>query len=207
MTHRESPEWEQTYLRLRRNRTRRRKRLEWFDLPKQGLILDYGCGDGLNLEILHDLGYQRLVGIDVSADLLARVSNFRVVEGDGALTPFTSGSFDAVLVDSVLHHLDIQISAREIRRILRPGGRLCLVEPGGGLARRLLDRVTFSPLAQFVQLLRDRRESVREEWATYSQWLRQEAKLPLLLSEAGFTVLRIRREPLNVFVEAVASGS
>lgn len=202
-THRESAEWEQTYVRLRRNRTRRRRRLIWFDLPRHGRILDFGCGDGLNLEILHELGYQNLIGVDVSPALLARVKNYRVAESDGLRTPFADGSFDGVLVDSVLHHLDVAAAARELARIIRPSGRLSIVEPGGGITRRVLDWLTFSSLARFVRTVRARRESVREEWTTYSRWLEVEKNVPAILAEHGFTLLRQRRVPLNLFLEAV----
>src|SRR5262249_58013364 len=49
---------------------------------------------------------------------------------DGALLPFCGGSFDAVFVRDVLHHVpDRSAVLNEAVRILKPGGRLTLIEP------------------------------------------------------------------------------
>src|SRR5262249_62001945 len=46
--------------------------------------------------------------------------------------PFADSSFDRVWGNAVLHHLDLGQAARELRRVLRPGGRAVFCEPWGG---------------------------------------------------------------------------
>jgi SAM-dependent methyltransferase len=81
----------------------------------------------------------RVVGIDVSAGYLdearrrAEVNGARVafVQADAERLPFAAGSFDRVWGNAVLHHLDLPTAARELRRVLAPGGRAVFCEPWG----------------------------------------------------------------------------
>jgi ubiquinone/menaquinone biosynthesis C-methylase UbiE len=45
--------------------------------------------------------------------------------------PYENGTFDHVIVNSLLHHLDLVIILKEIKRVLKPGGSLILKEPLG----------------------------------------------------------------------------
>ncbi len=51
---------------------------------------------------------------------------------DGERLPFADGSFDRVWGNAVLHHLDLGRAARELHRVLRPGGLAVFCEPWGG---------------------------------------------------------------------------
>ncbi|HEX6912119.1 MAG TPA: class I SAM-dependent methyltransferase [Longimicrobium sp.] len=84
-------------------------------------VLDAGCG---GLEYLQ--GPHRWVGIDlVHATLVARAGT--AVAGDIHSLPFADGSFDHVIcVGSVANYLDLPRAARELARVLAPGGRLVL---------------------------------------------------------------------------------
>jgi SAM-dependent methyltransferase len=92
----------------------------WFArlAPKDALILDVGCGDGL---LCAGLGAKRpdlkLRGIDV----LPRVRTHIPVEMfDGMRIPFADDSFDAVMFSDVLHHTDDPaVLLREARRVAR----------------------------------------------------------------------------------------
>jgi SAM-dependent methyltransferase len=101
-------------------------------LPSPGLALDVGCGLGSEAAHLHALGW-RVVGLDVSAVALdmARVRN----PGPASLlanllrTPMKSATLDACLDRGCLHYLaaeDRAGYAAELRRVLRPGGKLLL---------------------------------------------------------------------------------
>jgi len=94
-------------------------------------ILDIGCGTGGNLETL--AGFGRAEGVDISREALdfcrARGLN-NVREGAAETLPYESESFDLVTGLDVVEHLDDDVAGlREMRRVLRPGGRLLLFVP------------------------------------------------------------------------------
>ncbi len=69
--------------------------------------------------------------------------NVSFVRADGERLPFADASFDRVWGNAVLHHLDVTIAARELHRVLAPGGVAVFCEPWGenpllNLARRRL---------------------------------------------------------------------
>ncbi|MFH8680155.1 class I SAM-dependent methyltransferase [Streptomyces lydicus] len=93
-------------------------------------ILDAGCGSGPLSAALRDRGAD-VTGIDASAEMLALAR--RRLGDDAALhvadlsdpLPFADGVFDDVVASLVLHYLeDWGPTLAELRRVLRPGGRL-----------------------------------------------------------------------------------
>jgi len=102
-----------------------------------GVVLDCCCGDGILLQAL-SRRFERVAGIDVSEDMLELArqrapTGCRLVSGTVADMPFDAGEFDAVTFRGAFHHLkDPAGCLREVRRVLRPGGRIVLVEPNGG---------------------------------------------------------------------------
>jgi SAM-dependent methyltransferase len=97
-------------------------------------LLEMGCGEGGNLVHLAAVHPGlRLFGVDFSSEkarFAGRATAAATVTADAARLPFADASFDAVLIRDLLHHLPDRVRAlREARRVLRPGGRLTLVEP------------------------------------------------------------------------------
>jgi ubiquinone/menaquinone biosynthesis C-methylase UbiE len=100
-------------------------------------MLDLGTGTGRMLELFHGL-YTRAVGIDASTDMLAvaranldraRIANAQVRLGDINHLPFGRDAFDLVTIHQVLHYLDDpERAVAEAARVLRPGGRLLVVD-------------------------------------------------------------------------------
>ncbi|WP_017627650.1 class I SAM-dependent methyltransferase [Nocardiopsis chromatogenes] len=93
-------------------------------------ILDAGCGAGPLAAALRDRG-AHVTGIDASTGMLALAR--RRLGGDADLRladlsdplPFADGAFDDVVASLVLHYLeDWGPTLAEVRRVLRPGGRL-----------------------------------------------------------------------------------
>jgi SAM-dependent methyltransferase len=94
--------------------------------PSQSRVLDIGTGTGGNLRLLRELGFQSIDGIDFSEDAIeyCRQKGFEKVQlGDACRLPFEDNSFDVTLATDVLEHLeDDHQAAREIARVLKPGG-------------------------------------------------------------------------------------
>ncbi|MGV9243444.1 class I SAM-dependent methyltransferase [Streptomyces sp. NPDC003710] len=137
---------------------------EWLP-PRPGDVLDLGCGTG-SLSLLAAERGHRVTGVDLSpamvalarAKLAGRDAVFLV--GDAAAPPVPERLFDAVLVRHVLWTLpDPGRALRHWRGLLRPGGRLVLVEgvwgttsPVGIPAERLT--ALLAPLARDVRVER-----------------------------------------------------
>jgi len=118
--------------------TGRRKILERFieDICRQVTdrrprILDVGCGTGANLLMLSKYGDAE--GVDVSEDALAfcRERGLEKVKlGAGEELPYDDGTFDLVTALDVVEHMDDDLAGlSEMRRVLRPGGRVLLFVP------------------------------------------------------------------------------
>lgn len=96
-------------------------------------VLEVGFGSGVTFPSLHRL-YRRISGLDLLADA-NRVERFwrkrgivaHLCNGDVTAMPYADGSMDAVLLISILEHLEPPQLARalgEIHRVLRTGGQL-----------------------------------------------------------------------------------
>lgn len=113
-------------------------------------VLDFGCGHGMAAVVFARQG-ARVTAFDLApayvVEARRRATANRVavsfLVADGQRLPFAGESFDAIWGNAVLHHLDLPQGAREVRRVLRPGGIAVFAEPWGGnvllsLARRCL---------------------------------------------------------------------
>ena len=98
---------------------------------RRARILDVGCGTGANLVRLSDFGDAE--GVDISPDALkfCRERGLNNVKLGAAETlPYEDGEFDLVTAFDVVEHMDDDVAGlREMRRVLRPGGRVLLFVP------------------------------------------------------------------------------
>lgn len=101
-------------------------------LPRSARVLDGAVGLGQLATRLATHGY-RLFGIDYSFDAAVHVrktSHVPVVVGDMTRMPFRSAVFDAMTTGETLEHLDDDsAAAREIGRVIRPGGTCIATVP------------------------------------------------------------------------------
>jgi len=106
--------------------------LEWLAAQPGERILDLGCGDGKLTERIAASG-AIVTAIDASAEMVsaARARGIAAELGAAESLPYSDGVFDAVFSNAVLHWVRGQDEMmRQVRRVLRPGGRFA-AEMGG----------------------------------------------------------------------------
>lgn len=127
-------------------------------------VVDVGCGPGLYLRRLAERQGLRLIGVDLSRGMLAdlergwdvRLPKPRLLVADAQALPLPGASCDVALAMHMLYHVpDMARAARELRRVLRPGGVLLAVTNAEDHTRELhdvynvaLSRIAGQPAAQ-----------------------------------------------------------
>lgn len=120
-------------------------------------VLDVGCGTGTLAIMLCDRAGEggEVCGVDASPEMIAvarRKAAKRNADVDFEIglierLPYADALFDRALCTLVLHHLDEHLQQRglrEIVRVLKPGGRLLLVDFGGSSGGSLLGHLMAS---------------------------------------------------------------
>ncbi|MFN7684626.1 MAG: class I SAM-dependent methyltransferase [Oligoflexia bacterium] len=93
-----------------------------------GDILDFGCGSRPYESLFTNA--DRYVGIDVRTSGHDHSDTTADMYFDGQIIPLADASFDAVVAFEVFEHVfDLATSLREIKRVLRPGGKLLVTVP------------------------------------------------------------------------------
>jgi ubiquinone/menaquinone biosynthesis C-methylase UbiE len=168
-----------------------------------GSALDVGCGGGASTAALTQAGIPDVWGLDPSPYLLrcadAQVPTARFVQGLAEDTGFADARFDGVSACFVFHEIPPPAADRalaELCRILKPGGRLAIVEPAAEqyhlgmwqLARRYGPRAAY-----FRALARTIHEPFVEAW--------HRRDVPAWLESAGFRVCEDRTDvPVRTLV-------
>lgn len=141
-------------------------------------VLDVATGTGLVARAALDAGVaaRSLVGVDPSEGMLEegrRRGSFALVRGWGERLPFRDGSFDFVAMGYALRHVeDLEAAFAGFRRVLRPGGRLLVLEHSRPVSRagRALARLWFRSVVPGLTWLVTREPEARRlmeyYWAT-----------------------------------------
>jgi SAM-dependent methyltransferase len=99
--------------------------------PEHALV-DIACGTGSILRALKSRGYHNLHGLDVSTVAIERLSNAGISMHSARLPyiPMPDAQFDAVIASQILEHIVRRgLLAREIARVLTPGGQVFIFVP------------------------------------------------------------------------------
>lgn len=160
-------------------------------------VLDVGCGTGAFLQRLaarHP--EQPLTGLDLSPGMLAvarrRLAGYphvELVEASAQALPFPDGRFDVVVSASVLHYWRDPVGGlAEAARVLRPGGRIALLDWSADFWwMRLMDRV------------------LRVTDAAHARTLSSEA-LAAALRQSGFRDVEVVRRRLGIWGVMLAAA-
>jgi len=179
--------------------------------PAAPTIIDLGCGPGMLLvELRALLPSATLVGVDPSKDMLGLAGRvaaegrtapaFEVREGRAEAIPAGDGAVDLVACRNVLHEWDeTQRGFGEVARVLRPGGRLVVMDFDAGYPRWKLRAV-----AGLTRIFAGREASGRvlrpfEDALT-------EGQVHTFLQAAGLTVLSSRRKGRSLLIVAQRRG-
>ncbi|HEY1457335.1 MAG TPA: class I SAM-dependent methyltransferase [Solirubrobacteraceae bacterium] len=163
-------------------------------------VLDVGCGEGHFACELAVMGTE-VVGIDVAREPLRRAHlrdpdlDVRLVSPAGQW-PVRDASFDVVWAGEVIEHVqDTAAWLSEVRRVLRPGGRLLLSTPAHSLLRRLALALSgrafeahFDPLSDHLRFYTAR-------------------SLSALLEDFGFSEIEIKPAGASALARAVLLAS
>jgi demethylmenaquinone methyltransferase / 2-methoxy-6-polyprenyl-1,4-benzoquinol methylase len=107
----------------------RRRTVAALGLPPGSLVVDLASGTGDLARELQRRGINA-VGVDLSFGMLAAApERFRRLQGDGSAMPFPAASLDGATCGFALRNFtDLGATFAELSRILRPGGRIALLE-------------------------------------------------------------------------------
>ncbi|MCB2087009.1 MAG: class I SAM-dependent methyltransferase [Sphingomonadaceae bacterium] len=141
----------------------------------QGDVFELGCGGGINQQFYHADAIRSFAGIDPGGKLLeyaraaAEAKGWKadIRDGVGEAIPFADESFDTVVCTYTMCSVNDQAQAvREMRRILRPGGKLLFLEHGRAPDAKVADwqrkiEPYWKPFAGGCHLTRPITEAVR----------------------------------------------
>lgn len=185
-------------------------------LKPGGQVLDVGMGTGLvSQAVLRITGEPgRLIGVDPSAGMMAQAHLPKEVQtrlGRAEQLPVPDASVDFLVMGYALRHVaDFSAACAEFRRVLKPGGRLLILEisrPQGRFATALLKtymRGVVPLMARFVSKSKGSPQLWRYYWDTIDTCIAPEQVMSAL-SAAGLRQVD-RHVEVGIFSEYTAIG-
>lgn len=154
---------------------------DWCAPTRGAYALDIGCGPGLLPSLLEERGAQAF-GVDLDPQALAHPLHSRLIRAEGLRLPFPNAVFHLVTTSNLLFLLpDPYALLEEMRRVLHPGGQVCLLNPSEHLT------------VQAAQALAEERSLQGDALRSLLGWARRaessyrwdETETRILLSSAG----------------------
>lgn len=188
----------------------RRRACRALTLPSGSRVLDLACGTGDFLAILDGSGLSAF-GVDLSWGMLAADHSGRpVAQADGAALPLASGSVDGITCGYALRNVtELASVLEEMARVVRPGGRISLLEVAEPTRGLLLagHRFWFTTVVPVIG-------GLLSDGAAYRYLPRSTAYLPStpelrsMLGDAGFSAVnhRLLSGGLSQLVTATRKG-
>jgi demethylmenaquinone methyltransferase / 2-methoxy-6-polyprenyl-1,4-benzoquinol methylase len=175
----------------------RKQSIRALALPVGSTVLDLACGTGDFLKILDDAGY-RSFGMDLSWGMLqSNRTGAPLSQVDASALPLFDRCVDGITCGYALRNFtDLAATFGELARVIRPGGRLCLLEvaePDHGILR-IGDLIWFRKVVPIIG-------GLLSDGAAYRYLPRSLAYLPpteelrSMLREVGFS--SVNRRPLS----------
>lgn len=171
----------------------RRRTITLLGVRRGMLVVDLACGTG---DFARNLGRsgRRAVGVDLSFGMLsaARAGGAPLVLGDAAGLPLSTGVADGIVSGfAVRNFADLPAVAHEVARVLRPGGRLALLEVGEPRNRLLRagDRFWFTQVVPRLGALFSDGDAYRYLPKSVA-YLPSFPEMAALLEDAGFADVR-----------------
>jgi len=136
-----------SYSRLNRNHLKKVRMIsEVLGFKPRQRVLEVGVGTGVHAEFVLSHHRLRFSGVDISSGMIeaakSRLGRFKNVDlrvASAERLPFPDNYFDGVFCSATLHHLRSPFQGlQEMFRVLRPGGRLVVVEPNILFPKNLL---------------------------------------------------------------------
>jgi demethylmenaquinone methyltransferase/2-methoxy-6-polyprenyl-1,4-benzoquinol methylase len=208
-------DWSVAFLSFGSGGRYRREALERAGLKKGERLLDLAAGTGVVARAAKTItgDANAIVAVDPSIGMLVAgrtKARFQLVEAGGEQIPFRDESFDMISIGFAMRHFaDLDGVFRECRRVLRPGGRMLILEitaPESRTARVFLGAYMGGIVPALATVIaRDRKvgRMLAYYWATTRDCVRPEVILDALRG-AGFGDVK-RHVELGMFSEYSAT--
>ena len=185
----------------------RKRAVDALRLPQGSLVVDVACGTGDFCRELERRG-SRSVGMDLSLGMLREArTDAPLVQADGLRMPLADGSVDGITCGFALRNVsDVAELIREFARVLRPGGRISLLEVAEPESRvlRFGNKIYFRRIVPVIGGLLSDRDAYRYLPESTS-YLPDRAGLVALIRENGFP--DVRSDLVRLGVAQIITGT